>query len=81
VLFTMDNCDTCELLSKTLESRGVSHRSFNIGKDPILYRQFMAFIEKELTQETRIKFPIIWNKDHTIFGYNDLEVMVNGLVD
>ena len=81
VLFTMDNCDTCELLSKTLESRGVSHRSFNIDKDPILYRQFMAFIEKELTQETRIKFPIIWNKDHTIFGYNDLEIMVNGLVD
>lgn len=79
VLFTMDDCEKCTLLSAILESENINHRVFNISEDSTLYKQFMAFIGKDLTEETRIDFPVIWNKDHAIFGFNDLEKIVNEL--
>ena len=81
VVFTLPNCEKCTLLSTTLVNNRTTHLTFDISKDPVLYRQFMKFIENELTVETRIQFPVIWNKDHTIFGYDDLEKILGGLVD
>ena len=80
VLFTTAYCEKCELLGASLKSKNVQHRSFNIAQDPVLYRQFIAFISDELKGETKIKFPVIWNKDHTIFGYKNLEEVLKKLV-
>lgn len=79
VIFTKDECEKCVALSESLEMRKIGHRTFNINEDPILYKQFIVFIEKEFTLEVRIKFPVIWNKDHAIFGFEDLENMLSVL--
>jgi hypothetical protein len=79
VLFIMSGCEKCELLSSELRKKDIAHRVFNISDDPLLYKQFMAFINDELTKETRIKFPVIWNKDYTIFGFNTIEDILKEL--
>ncbi len=76
VIFELKNCAKCTLLSEELTSQRINHRVFNIEDDPSLYKQFMKFIEKELTSEVRIQFPVIWNRDHTIFGYENLESLM-----
>ncbi len=76
VLFTKNNCEKCDELATTLKDNRISHRVFDITEDAILYNQFMRLIERSLTEETKIRFPVIWNKDHVIFGYNDLETIV-----
>ena len=81
VLFTMDRCEKCDLLEASLKTKNVKHRSFKIGEDPVLYQQFIAFITKDLREETKIKFPVIWNKNHTIFGYENLEEVLEKLAD
>ena len=81
VLFTMDYCEKCDLLEASLKTKNVKHRSFNIGEDPVLYQQFIAFITNDLKEETKIKFPVIWNKNHTIFGYENLEVVLEKLAN
>jgi glutaredoxin len=75
----MSGCEKCELLSSELQTKDIAHRVFNINDDPLLYKQFMAFINDDLTKDTRIKFPVIWNKDHTIFGFNAIENIVKEL--
>jgi len=77
VIFAMVGCEKCAQLASKLTEQRIAYRMFNIAEDPKLYRQFMKFVEKELTSETRIQFPVIWNRDHTIFGYEDL----NGLIE
>ena len=79
VLFTMSGCEKCELLSSELKNKDLAHRVFSINDDPLLYKQFMAFVNDDLTKDTRIKFPVIWNKDHTIFGYNTIEDILKEL--
>ena len=76
VIFTNVNCQKCALLTNALLSDRTPHLTFNINEDPVLYRQFMSYIQDSLTAETRIRFPVIWNKDHTIFGYEDLEELL-----
>jgi glutaredoxin len=76
VLFTMKNCEKCQQLSSALDENRISHRDFDISDNQVIYRQFMAFISDQLTVETRIRFPIIWNKDKVIFSYQDLEEIV-----
>ncbi len=73
VVFTIPNCQKCALLTAKLLGDRIQHLAFNINEDPVLYRQFMSFIQDSLTADTRIRFPVIWNKSHTIFGYEDLE--------
>ncbi|GEQ85781.1 hypothetical protein ULMS_12890 [Patiriisocius marinistellae] len=73
VLFSMTNCDRCQLLDETLLDKGIEYRNFNIDEDPILYKQFMAFIESSFTEKTKIRFPVIWNKTKAIFGFDNLE--------
>ncbi|MBX2828910.1 MAG: hypothetical protein KTR22_12160 [Flavobacteriaceae bacterium] len=75
VIFRLTNCDKCDALEEHLMNQRIQHRVFDIAKDGALYAQFMAFIDKELTSETRIRFPVIWNKTHTIFGFDDLEIV------
>ncbi len=79
VIFSSDGCGKCTLLSELLDAQRVQHRIFNINEDAILYGQFMSFIERRLTVETKIRFPVIWNKDDVIFGYDDLESLLKDL--
>ena len=79
VIFRMTVCEKCDALISLLQSKRIQHRVFNIENDGALYAQFMSFIDKELTSETRIRFPVIWNKNHTIFGYDEVENLLKKL--
>jgi glutaredoxin len=79
VIFTLARCQKCNALTSALTSNRTSHIVFDITREPALYRQFMKFVEDELNEQTRIQFPVIWNKDHTIFGYDDLTMVMNEL--
>ena len=79
VIFTLTKCSKCTLLTETLTAKHIQFRAFNIKEDPIVYQQFMALIEPELTEETKIKFPIVWNRSHTIFGFDQLKDMMDSL--
>jgi len=79
VIFSSEGCTKCTLLSELLETQRIQHRIFNINEDAVLYGQFMSFIERRLTVETKIRFPVIWNKDEVIFGYDDLEEVLKDL--
>lgn len=81
VIFAMKGCEKCAALASQLIQKRIPYRMFDISKDPILYRQFMKFIEPELSNETRILFPVIWNRDHTIFGFEKLEQVVKELTE
>ncbi|RDK85611.1 glutaredoxin family protein [Marinirhabdus gelatinilytica] len=81
VLFSTEDCEQCTALSEALTEKRLEHRVFNINEDPVIYRQFMAFIERKLTNETKIRFPVIWNRTETIFGYEALEDIINLLGD
>lgn len=76
VIFSKLGCDRCKRLEEELTFRRIKHRSFNLDEDPILYKQFMAFIESSFTEKTQIRFPVIWNKTDAIFGYDVLEDVV-----
>lgn len=79
VVFTVADCSKCDLLKSLLDTQRVSYRSFDIHKDKKLYAQFMSFIERQLTEETKIRMPVIWNRDEVIFGYDDVERIVRKL--
>jgi glutaredoxin len=79
VLFTTDGCEKCTALSAKLDKERISHRMWDIKKDATIYRQFMAFIERSLTNETKIRLPVIWNRDKVIFGYDNLEEILKEL--
>ncbi len=81
VLFSAEGCGKCNLLSEKLDARGVQHRVFNIHEDAVLYGQFMSFIERKLTSETKIRFPVVWNRDDVIFGYDSLEGIIDLLAE
>ncbi|MEZ4859043.1 MAG: hypothetical protein R2781_09555 [Flavobacteriaceae bacterium] len=76
VIFSKTECKKCDTLSAFLYEKQLNHRMFTIDEDPKLYRQFMNFIDKELQEGTQIRFPVIWNKTYTIFGYDNLEEVV-----
>jgi len=79
VIFSADDCSKCGLLSRILTEKRIQHRMFNITEDAVLYGQFMTYIERRLNGETKIVFPIIWNKDEVIFGYDKIEVILEQL--
>ncbi|MBZ0326898.1 MAG: hypothetical protein K8F54_04790 [Altibacter sp.] len=76
VVFATNTCEKCDVLAQRLQEKRISHRVHNITEDAILYNQFMRLIERDLKEETRIRFPVIWNKDRVIFGYDDLEAIL-----
>ncbi|MBL4663794.1 MAG: hypothetical protein JKY22_09645 [Flavobacteriaceae bacterium] len=79
VIFTTSNCEKCKELLSELSLNRTRYKSYDIAKEPLRYKQFMKYIENELTGTTRITFPVIWNKDHAIFGYNNLEIILEKL--
>ncbi len=79
VIFRMTHCDKCDAIISKLKEERIQHLVFNIEEDGSIYGQFMAFIDKELTSETRIRFPVIWNRTYTIFGYDNLQNLMKGL--
>ncbi|MGK0377431.1 MAG: glutaredoxin [Patiriisocius sp.] len=81
VLFTKLGCDRCNRLEEQLALKRIGYRSFNLDKDPILYKQFIGFIEKSFTEKTIIRFPVIWNKNEAIFGYDSLEEIMTTLAE
>ena len=81
VIFTADGCTKCTVLSEKLNESRIQHRMIDIQQDAMLYGQFMSFIERKLTSETKIKFPVIWDRDDVIFGYDELEVILRRLAD
>ncbi|GER58943.1 hypothetical protein ULMA_10510 [Patiriisocius marinus] len=76
VMFSKSDCDRCEQLNDELKNRRIMFRNFNIDEDPVLYKQFMAFIQNSYTEKTEIRFPVIWNKNEVIFGYDELETLI-----
>lgn len=79
VVFTAPGCQKCEALSAELTSARMNHRMWDIKKDATIYKQFMAFIERSLTTETKVRFPVIWNRTEVIFGYEDLNQIIKEL--
>jgi hypothetical protein len=63
------------LITEKKHGKRIEHRVFDSNKDPVIYRQFMTFIEHQLTLETNIRFPLIWNKTFAIFGNEELRDM------
>ncbi|MCW5520281.1 glutaredoxin [Aureitalea sp. L0-47] len=76
VIFTAEACTKCTILSEKLDDKRIQHRIIDIHQDAMLYGQFMSFIERKLTSETKIKFPVIWDRDDVIFGYDELDDIV-----
>lgn len=79
VIFSKVGCDRCKRLDDELKYRRIEYRNFNIDEDPVLYKQFMAFIQNTFTEKTQIRFPVIWNKDQAIFGYDELDDVMSKL--
>lgn len=81
VIFTLTPCEKCKVLLSQLSLNHTPYQSYDIAKEPLRYRQFMKYIEDELTGATRITFPVIWNRNHTIFGYDELETIMVKLTE
>ncbi|PKA83697.1 glutaredoxin [Ulvibacter sp. MAR_2010_11] len=81
VLFATSKCEKCDALASRLKDDRIQHRVLDVTEDAILYNQFMRLIERQLTEQTKIRFPVIWNKNHVIFGYDDLETILFELVN
>jgi glutaredoxin len=76
VLFSEKDCEKCVLLEKILLGNKTQFRNFDIREDEILYDQFIKFIYKKYPSKTEIRLPVVWNKDHVIFGYDNLEELL-----
>lgn len=79
VIFSKNGCSKCDLLTALLKDKRIQHRNLNIEEDGVLYNQFMTFIEPKLKSETKIRFPVIWNKNHAIFGYDSIDKVIKEL--
>ncbi len=79
VMFSKLGCDRCVRLEEELKYQRITFRNFNLDEDPVLYKQFMAFIQSSFTEKKQIRFPVIWNKDEAIFGYDNLEDVISKL--
>ncbi len=81
VLFSEKECEKCTLLENILISNDTQFRNLDIREDEILYDQFIAFIHKKYPAKTKIRLPVIWNKNHVIFGYDNLEKLLSEIGD
>ena len=79
VLFTGVNCEKCTELTTALDENKIRYDIIDINEKPVYYRQFIAHIQSELTVNTRIRLPLIWNKDYVIFGYDILDEVLDEL--
>lgn len=72
VVFTKQNCEACDRLMGSLKDQRIGHTAFGIEENSVIYRQFMQHISGQLTVETKIRFPIVWNRDQVLFGYENI---------
>ena len=79
VLFTEETCEKCQLLHTELDLNRIDHQVFDITKDPELYQQFIAFIEKKHPEVQAMRLPAIWNKDELLFGWDQLDEIITKL--
>lgn len=79
VLFSEPACEKCQLLHTELKVNRIEHQLFDISKDRELYKQFIAFIEKKYPDLQAMRLPVIWNKDELLFGWNQLDEIINKL--
>lgn len=79
VLFTEETCEKCQLLHTELKLNRIEHQVFDITKDPELYQQFIAFIDKKYPEIQAMRLPVIWNKDELLFGWDQLSEIITKL--
>ena len=79
VLFTKGECGKCQLLEALLTSEHIPHQNFNIEEDMALYEQLLQFLEKQNNLPETLNFPIIWDREKVLFGYEDLQEVLNRL--
>ena len=79
ILFNGLNCEKCTLLLESIKNKSIKYQLIDINENPIFYRQFIILIEKELTLDTKLRLPLIWNKNYVIFGYDDIEIILKEL--
>ncbi|MCF6307209.1 MAG: hypothetical protein L3J09_04555 [Flavobacteriaceae bacterium] len=77
VIFYEGDCEKCVLLSDALKKNRIKHRVFDINQDQKLYDQFVKFIRNRFPDKTEFNLPIIWNKNKAVFGYDNLDLMLN----
>jgi len=76
VVFTFETCAKCSTLLSYLKKNTISHLAIDINKSPVFYRQFILLIQEDLNKGARLQFPIVWNKDRAIFGYETIEALI-----
>ena len=79
VLFITEECEKCTALVNALKESRITFQKFDVKKDKNALKQFEAFLKKDLTQTTLVRYPVIWNKDHILYGFNDLATIVQKL--
>lgn len=79
VLFTEETCEKCQLLHTELDVNKINHQVFDIAKDPELYKQFVTFIQKRYPELQAMRLPVIWNKDELLFGWDQLDQVIDKL--
>jgi glutaredoxin len=80
VLFRPTRCGKCDILEAMLDKSRLEFRTFNIEKSPSIERQLHAFLDTTIKDQSNIRYPVIWNKDHVQLGYDDLELTLQNLI-
>ncbi|MDT0555109.1 glutaredoxin domain-containing protein [Patiriisocius hiemis] len=81
VLFVTKDCDKCIVLENLLKNNRVTFKAFDIYQDEALYKQFKKFVQKDPTQTITFKLPLIWNKSYAVYGYDNLESILEELTN
>jgi len=79
VVFETPDCEKCSVLKAMLDKEQVAYQVYNVYKDKLLYEKFRSYIKATLPEEAEVTFPVIWNRNQTLLGYNDLEILLSKL--
>ncbi|OAB81533.1 glutaredoxin family protein [Cochleicola gelatinilyticus] len=79
VLFSEPGCEKCTLLENALRQRRIEHRNVNLKEDPKTHKQYLELLQNMHPDVQIQKLPTIWNRDHFIFGYEELEQILKEL--
>jgi len=80
-IFTKKGCDKCELLISKLDAAHISAKEFDLDDDALAEIRFNTFIEKYLGNDRKVTYPVIWNRDHILFGYQNITLLMQKLND
>lgn len=79
VFFSEPGCEKCTLLENALRQRRIEHRNVNLKEDPKTKEQYLELLQNMHPDVQIQKLPTIWNRDHFIFGYVDLDEILKEL--